>query len=262
MLVAALEARAQGDPAMIYLSGAVRPGFAGWLQGTSRQPGKLCHRRRCPESEHWQDAGHGVGLMFTSAMGNRPVPGVVWAADNGCFRDPEGFDLQRYLGWLNARDRDTCLFATAPDWPPMPDFGVPGGDWSATLDRFEEAAPVIRAAGYRVALVAQSGLEVYLDQLEFWFWRGEVDALFLGGDDRWKVSDAAAELVQSARRFGLWCHMGRCDSARRIQRAYEMGCYSADGTFLAHAGAGALDRVLRWLQPLDGQLALPRRTVA
>ena len=247
---------------MIYLSGAVRADFAGWLPDTARRPGQLCHRRLHPDYEHWQDAGHGVGFMCTPNMGNRPVPGVVWAADNGCFADPERFDVQRYLRWLDARDRETCLFAAAPDWPPMPDHGLPGGDWSATLDRFEEVSPAIRASGYRVALVAQNGLEVYLDQLEFWFWRGEVDAIFLGGDDSWKVSDAAAEIVQSARRFGLWCHMGRCNSARRIRRAYEMGCDSADGTFLAYAGAGALTRVLRWLEPLDAQLTLPLVTAA
>lgn len=240
---------------MIYLSGAVQAGFAGWLSGTARRPGELCHRRRHPAYERWQDAGHGVGFMCTPNMGNRPVPGVVWAADNGCFSDPEGFDLQRYLRWLEGRDPETCLFATAPDWPPMP--GLPGGDWSATLDRFEETAPAIRAAGYRVGLVAQNGLEFYLEQLEFWYWRGEVDALFLGGDDRWKLSDDAADLVASSHRFGLWCHMGRCNSAQRIRRAHEMGCDSADGTFLAYAGAGALDQVLRWLEPLGVQLPLP-----
>lgn len=247
---------------MIYMSGAVHPGFAGWLRGTARPRGGLGHRRLHQEYEHWQDAGHGVGFMCTPNMGNRPVPGVVWAADNGCFTDPEGFDLHRYVRWLEARNRETCLFAVAPDWPPMPDLDLPGGDWSATLERFEDTAPTIRAAGYRVALVAHNGLEAYLEQLEFWFWRGEVDAIFLGGDDRWKVSDAAAGIVQSARGFGLWCHMGRCNSARRIQRAYEMGCDSADGTFLAHAGAGALDRVLRWLEPLDVQLALPLSAAA
>jgi hypothetical protein len=71
------------------------------------------------------------------------------------------------------------------------------------------------------------------------------------------LSDAAAEIVDSARRFGLWCHMGRCNSARRIRRAYEMGCDSADGTFLVHAGAGALAQVLRSLEPLNVQLPLP-----
>jgi hypothetical protein len=242
---------------MIYLSGSVRADFAGWLPHTAREFGQLAHRRRHPEYEHWSDAGDGIGFMCTPRMGNRPVPDVVWAADTGCFSDPERFDLDRYVRWLGRRDPRTCLFATAPDWPPMPQHGVPGGDWCATLDRFEETAPAIRAAGYRVALVAQSGLECYLGQLEYWFWRGDVDAIFLGGDTRWKVSEAAADVVRSARHFGLWCHMGRCNSARRIRLAYEMGCDSADGTFLAHAGAGALGEVLRWLRPLSAQLTLP-----
>lgn len=247
---------------MIYLSGAVHPGFPGWLRGTAREPGQLAHRRVHPEYEHWQDAGDGVGFMCTPNMGNRPVPGVVWAADNGCFSDPESFDLGRYLRWLNTRDRTTCLFVTAPDWPPMPDIDLPGGDWSATIDRFQETAPSLRAEGWRVALVAQNGLEQYLDQLEWWFWRREVDAIFLGGDDHWKVSESAAEVVQLGRRYGLWYHMGRCNSTQRIRRAHEMGCDSADGTFLAYAGAGALDRVLHWLEPLDVQLTLPLGTVA
>jgi|SRR5579884_4123113 len=195
--------------------------------------------------------------MYTPHMANRPVPGAVWAADIGCFRDSEGFDLQRYLRWLGKRDPSACLFAAAPDWPPMPEYGCRGGDWSATLDRFEETAPAIRAAGYRVALVAQAGLEYDLDALEWWFWRREVDAIFLGGDDRWKLSDRAADVVRLARQWGLWCHIGRCNSARRIRVAYEMGCDPADGTFLAHAEASALGTVLRWLAPLQSQMTLP-----
>ncbi len=240
---------------MIYLSGAVHPAIPGWTPGSGRPFGELCHRRLCPEYQRWADAGDGIGYLLTPASGSRRLDGAVWAADTGCFADPEGFRLARYLRWLDGYDPASCLFAAAPDWPPMP--GLSGGDWSATIDRFEETAPAIRAAGYRVGLVAQDGLEQYLDSLEIMFWAGEVDALFIGGSTSWKVSDEAAALVAEARRWGLWTHMGRCNSASRLRRADEMGCDSVDGTYLARAGLSRLTTVRGWLDGLRREPSLP-----
>lgn len=219
---------------MIYLSGAIKPCYATWIEGTARPWGVLSHARCHRAYEEWSDRGHGIGFLHQPRMGNCGVPGVVWAADNGCFTDPDGFLLDRYRRWLDARDRETCLFVTAPDFV---------GDWSCTLDRYDDVAEVLRSDGWRVALVAQDGLEVYLEQLEFRFWAGEVDALFIGGSTRWKLSPAAAEVVGEAKRWGLWTHMGRCNSSRRVRIAHDMGCDSVDGTYLAHTGAQGLPTV-------------------
>lgn len=221
---------------MIYLSGAVKREYATWIAGSSRAFGEWTHARRHLAYDNWSDWGSGIGFMHQPGMGNRPQVGV-WAADNGCFTDPDEFDLDRYRRWLDARDRDTCLFVAAPDLV---------GEWCSTLDRYYEVAETLRADGWKVALVAQDGLEVYGEVIDW----SSIDALFLGGSTVWKLSAAAAELVGDARSAGLWCHMGRCNSRRRLRIAHDMGCDSADGTYLAHAGSEGLGEVRRWLEAL------------
>jgi hypothetical protein len=221
---------------VIYLSGAVRPEYALRVPGSGRRFGQLCHARRWPLYEAVQSAECGVGFLFTPAMGNAPVPGVIWAADNGCFRHPEAFDLDAYRRWLDPRDRETCLFVTCPDYV---------GDWCSTLDRFEETAPILQADGWRVALVAQDGLECYADRM-CWY---DLDALFIGGSTEWKLSDDAAYCVDAARQYGCWAHMGRVNSGARVARAGDMLCDSVDGTYLAFTGPPGLEAVRRWVTP-------------
>jgi hypothetical protein len=177
-----------------------------------------------------------LGQMCTPNEGRHPLPGVTWAADNGCFSvnyvgDP------RWMAWLarHAPHADRCLFATAPDVV---------GDAAATLIRSAPHLPMIRALGYRAALVAQDGLEhlpVPWDTL---------DVLFIGGTVTWKLSPAAAGLVATARRRGKTVHMGRVNSSKRLTYAALLGCGSADGTFLAFGPNTNLPRLSRWLRAL------------
>ncbi|MGH7750269.1 MAG: hypothetical protein ACREQ5_36690, partial [Candidatus Dormibacteria bacterium] len=219
---------------MIYLSGAVKPMYATWIPGTGRPCGMLAHARNHMAYDHWSDWGAGVGFMHQPRMGNLQLPGV-WAADNGCFRNPDAFDLDRYRRWLSRRDPDNCLFVTAPDWV---------GEWCCTLERYYDVADVLRGDGWRVALVAQDGLELYLDHIDW----ATIDALFMGGSTPWKLSPAAALVVREARSHGLWCHMGRVNSRQRVRIAHDMGCDSVDGTYLAHTGAQGFADVIGWLE--------------
>jgi hypothetical protein len=101
----------------------------------------------------------------------------------------------------------------------------------ATWAKFKELAPVVQSMGYPVALVAQNGMEAMpnvREQLE------ACDALFLGGDTRWKLSRHAEALATQARALGKWVHMGRVNSFRRLQQAKLMGCNSADGTYIKY----------------------------
>lgn len=136
-----------------------------------------------------------------------------WAADNAAYGgqfDPAAFDrmLTRY-----DHARAWCLFATAPDVV---------GDAVQTLESFRMWSVRIRSRGYRVAYVAQDGAELY--QLP------DADALFIGGSTEWKLGRAAGELVQAAKARGMWVHMGRVNSRRRIAHAQRWGCDSVDGT--------------------------------
>lgn len=174
----------------------------------------------------------GLGVMLTPAMGNRATPGLAWAADTGCFKHPDGFDLGRYLDRLEqwSNDAGPCLFATAPDV-----LGDPDETWA----RSKPVLPVLRANGYRAALVAQDGLAEPP-------WE-EFDCLFVGGTTAWKLSDAAYRLAAEAKAQGKWTHMGRVNSGIRYRQAQAAGYHSADGTFVGWGPDVNLPDVERWL---------------
>lgn len=162
----------------------------------------------------------------------------LWAADNGCFSRGEDFDAGTYLAWLTRLPhRQRLLFAVAPDVV---------ADHDATWARSELILPRIRRLGIRAAFVAQNGMENDPDLR----WE-RFDALFLGGTTTWKLGEAAAALAAEARARGLWVHMGRVNSYRRLAYAQSIGCHSADGTYLKYGPDLNLPRLLRWLDLLN-----------
>ena len=196
---------------MIYLSGSVRP--------------------ECM-------ANPDLGLMLTPMMGNAPdLSQTIFAIDTGCFAQPEAFDLEKYMGYLRrwSGERERCLFATAPDVV---------GDAESTLAKSLPVLPLIRAEGYRAALVAQDGLETMDVPWDAF------DCLFVGGTTAWKLSEAAYRLVREADERGKWTHMGRVNSWRRLKAAAVSGYDSADGTFLAFGPDVLMPRVRDWILTL------------
>jgi hypothetical protein len=181
-----------------------------------------------------------IGIMTTPMAGNLPFPDSrIWAADTGCFLQPERYDDELYLAWLDHRNRTSCLFATAPDVV---------RDAAATLELSAPMLPSIRALGYPAALVAQDGLEG-LDVPWDAF-----DCLFIGGTTAWKLSDHAIRLMAEAKRRGKLVHVGRVNSKRRFQWCRSHGADSADGTFAAFGPDVNIPRIERWL---GGALQLP-----
>ncbi len=175
----------------------------------------------------------GFGFMLTPNMGNKIPAGETWFADNGLF-SPKGersFDLEKYLGWLDKKDRDGNLGASAPDKV---------GDARATLERSLPVLPEIRRLGYKAALVAQDGLEELTVPWD------DLDVLFIGGSTEWKLGPHAAGLTREAKDRGKWVHMGRVNSFKRYSYAAGIGCDSVDGTFLAFAPAQNLARLETW----------------
>ena len=165
----------------------------------------------------------------------------TWAADNGCFTRPERFSMPWYLGWLERMRAiaDRCLFATAPDVV---------SDAVATWARSEPTFEAIRAAGYKVALVAQNGIEdLDLDWDRF-------DAIFLGGDTEWKLSACAQSVVSEAKRRGKWAHMGRVNSQKRLEIAWDFGCDSVDGNYLGFGPDTNIPRLFGWLERAEPRL--------
>lgn len=178
-----------------------------------------------------------LAFIDTPAQGNRRPPGVTWCADNGCFG--KGYPGDRgYIIWLakHRAEASTCLFATAPDVV---------GDAAATLARSAPFYAPIRRLGYKVALVAQDGLE---DLTVPW---DDFDVLFIGGSTEWKLSDAAALLCFEAKERGKWVHMGRVNSRKRLRIAESFGCDSVDGTYLTYGPIKNLPKLLSWLDEFN-----------
>lgn len=174
-----------------------------------------------------------LGQMCTPAEGRAPLPGVTWAADNGCFGKGYPGDA-RWIAWLerHSADADRCLFATAPDVV---------ADSAATLRRSALWYSAIRSLGYRPALVAQDGLRVADVP-----WH-DVDALFIGGSTPWKLDSNATTLAHAAKARGKWLHMGRVNSGKRWRYAESIGCDSVDGTFLTFGPDTNLPRLRAWM---------------
>lgn len=171
-----------------------------------------------------------LGQMVTPESGNRVVPGARWAMDNGCFSDR--WTPARWLAALD-RDRDTpgCLWAVVPDVV---------GDARATNERWARWHGAARDRGYRCAYVMQNGCRSY----------PSCSAVFVGGDTAWKLGPEARALVARARAEGLWVHMGRVNSLRRLRYAAAIGCDSVDGTYLAYGPVVNLPNLRGWLRRL------------
>jgi len=211
------------------------------------------------------------GVLFNPYMGNNPSQLGAFACDNGVFTEflskgKKPFSLPRFVGLLDkwAHLRDQALFAAAPDVV---------GDWRATIERSLPVLPLIRRLGYKAAFVAQDNLEQHLAKIPW----SAFDVLFLGGgqDERylsptnrvwnnqlrkwvgeWKLTDGARRLCDLAMRKGKAIHMGRVNSGLRLGRAQQMGCDSADGTYLTFRGRDrGVPEIHGWLDQLNGALA-------
>ena len=136
-----------------------------------------------------------------------------WAMDNGAF---SGFDEGAFMRMLERfADRPGCLFVTAPDVV---------ADAAATLARWPFWVRVLHGLGLPPAFVAQDGIVPTRVP-----WDG-MGALFIGGSTAFKESPEAESLCALAKARGLWVHMGRVNSKRRIRLAQRFGVDSYDGT--------------------------------
>lgn len=179
-----------------------------------------------------------LGYIDTPAQGNRRPDGVTWCADNNCFSDKWNADKWWRFLERNAHAAASCLFAALPDVV---------ADWPATLARSEPWIDRVKALGYPVAIVIQDGCTP--DTVPW----DRIDVVFVGGTTGWKLGPEARELVAEAKRRGLWVHMGRVNSERRLRYASHIGCDSADGTFLTFGPDVNLPRLQAWLRGVNDQ---------
>lgn len=171
-----------------------------------------------------------LGQMTTPFAGNRLEPGVPFGLDNGCWSSSGWNETQWRRTLERYADVPGCLFAVVPDVV---------ANAAATDELWDRWAPVVRDHGYRPAYVLQNGCE----QLP-----PDAEASFTGGTTSWKLGEEARELVRTAKERGLWCHMGRVNSLRRLRIAALDGYDSVDGTYLAFGPDQNLPRLLTFLR--------------
>ena len=168
----------------------------------------------------------------------------MFAVDNECFTKP--FDLMRMAATLEATRPHIkqCLFVVVPDIPWH--NGQRVFDATITLEMFDEYANHIIFRGWPLAYVAQNGAELLPIP-------AEASAVFIGGDTEWKESSAALSVIKRAQERGLWVHVGRVNSKRRINHFALAGVDSVDGTGLTFAPDRVMEQLTRWLaqKPLN-----------
>lgn len=182
------------------------------------------------------------GCITTPAQGNKTFPNE-WdvIADNGCFSDR--WDATKWATWLRDQSR-AMRFAVCPDV-----FAPDGQEChAATLGRWHLYSGLIERAGFVPAFVCQVGSSPCNVP-------DDASVLFLGGTTEWKLGPVAASIV-ARHRSDRWVHMGRVNSLRRLRYAAEIGCHSADGTFLTFAPDQNLPRLRVWLESLESSPTL------
>ena len=123
-------------------------------------------------------------------------------------------------------------------------------DAHQTLKQWPFWAQVIRGVGFVPALVLQDGMQVGDVP-----WR-EVGAVFVGGSTEWKLGPAAQHLVAYANARGVWAHMGRVNTQKRIWEAARFGCDSFDGSGFSRWPDLRIPKGLAWTDETTRQTRL------
>ncbi len=203
----------------------------------------------------WPQAGSMRGMRrrfgVVTTAAHRCVPGGIkegrlWAFDNECFQRP--FDYDRWLGhWHRLYPYSKrCLFVVVPDKPfDARETLALWRHWHPILrkqlDRFDSLAHV-RKPWLGLAFAAQDGQES-LPLPE------EADWVFIAGSTEWKLSDAAANVMQQAWAARMHIHIGRVNSQkryrhfRRLAEQLDLDIVSCDGTAACFHPTQALRRM-------------------
>ena len=147
--------------------------------------------------------------------------GVPWAADNDAFNvNWDEHAERRFLRMVDTLSGlPGCLFVVCPDVV---------GEAGLTSLLFEEYAPLLWRHDLPPAYVLQ---EPGVEYEHSWIPWASMRALFIGGaTNEFKLGPEVEAIVAEGRRRGIWIHMGRVNSLRRLAYAASIGCDSIDGT--------------------------------
>lgn len=150
--------------------------------------------------------------------------------------------------WLLMADRaalhqERCLFIVCPDRFDPHDLA---NNHRCTVELWHRYKQEIWDRGLPAAFVAQNGCTP--DDVP-----ADADAVFIGGDDGYKLSETAWAVVAWAKAHGKWAHVGRVNSMERIRACSLSQADSADGTYLKYGPDVNLPKLVGWLDHLNYQ---------
>lgn len=148
-------------------------------------------------AEYTARYGYEFGQLRTPLTQYKIAPGVPWALDNGCF---SVFHRDRWERMLDQADECRPLFVT------LPDIVCDAQRTAELFDAFHR-----RTQELPRALVLQNGIERVRIP-----W-SELAAVFIGGDDPFKISPEAMAAARTAKMLGKWVHVGRVNTAARVR---------------------------------------------
>ena len=147
--------------------------------------------------------------QFRTPLTCYALSGRPYIVDNGCFsRFPE----KKWRKLLGDAEKDKPIFVCLPDIV---------GDARRTLDLFNIFKPI--TSGLPRALVLQDGIG------NFEIPWNDIDAVFVGGTDEFKVSNECINACKVAKMLNKWVHVGRVNTSSRVKNWLELGD-SIDGS--------------------------------
>jgi len=155
-----------------------------------------------------------LGFIIQPNNGLHPVKlyPYSFAIDNGAYGGKFNPSKFRKLVKASQEYADRCLFVALPDVV---------GDATATQNLWKEYYKEFRQTNLPLAYVAQDGIiEPPWDEL---------DCLFIGGTNDFKMSEQVLRLLHEAKLNKKWRHVGRINSRKRLRHFWEY-MDSFDGT--------------------------------
>lgn len=177
-----------------------------------------------------------LGCLVVPGARNKPESirslGLATAADNGAF---SGLDVGAFCSMLGQfQDAKFPL-----EWVACPDVV---GDDVGTFRLWGQWAKIIKAFGFKPALVLQDGMKL-MDIVAF-----NPPVVFIGGSTEYKLGPVVRKIVQWARSEGKPVHMGRVNTEDRIHYAVEIGCTSCDGSGFSKWPDIRIPLAMKWIR--------------
>jgi hypothetical protein len=163
------------------------------------------------------------------------LEGRPWAMDNCAFTT--GFNPDKFFSKLQRYEpfRENCLFIVLPDVV---------GNAEATHSLFLEWFCEFERTGFPIAYCLQDGQEdVPIPR--------EVDCLFIGGTDKFKLSKTARNIALNGKSVGKWIHVGRVNSLKRVLR-FDGIADSVDGNCLKFGPDINGPKITEWMETVNG----------